>query len=129
MDTPQDLKYTKSHEWVRVEGDVAVVGITFHAVDQLGDLAFVDLPEAGRELARGDAFGEIESTKTVSELYAPVSGEVLEVNTELVENVQAITDSPYEAGWLIRLRIAHPAQLEELQSAEEYEAFISEEEH
>ena len=129
MDTPQDLKYTKSHEWVRIEGDVAVVGITFHAVDQLGDLAFVDLPEVGQELALGDTFGEIESTKTVSELYAPISGEVLGINDELVENLQSLTDSPYEEGWLVRLRVADAKELNELYSAEEYDSFITEEEH
>ena len=96
MSRPADLQYTKSHEWVRVEGDVAVIGITDYAVEQLGDLAFVDLPEEGTTLAVGDSFGEIESTKTVATLYSPVAGEIVAVNGDLEDNLQRISDSPFD---------------------------------
>lgn len=130
MTRPANLKYTKSHEWVRVEGDEAVVGITDFAIDQLGDLAFVDLPEAGTQIDQGGPFGEIESTKTVSDLYAPVSGEIVAVNQEVQDNLDWISDGPFDKGWLIRIRVSQPAELENLLSAEQYaEQIVLEEEH
>ncbi len=130
MSRPADLRYTKSHEWVRLEGDVAVVGITDYAVEQLGDLAFVDLPEEGTTLAAGDSFGEIESTKTVATLYAPVAGEVVGVNSELEDNLQVISESPFDEGWMVRIALAPGATTKGLLTAKEYEKHIaSEEEH
>jgi glycine cleavage system H protein len=129
MARPADLRYTKSHEWLRLEGDVGVIGITDYAVEALGDLAFVDLPQAGARLARGEPFGEIESTKTVSQLYAPVSGEVIEVNGELAENVQFVSDSPYESGWMVKVRLSKPSELEALLSSADYDAHLQSEEH
>ena len=128
MTGPADLKYAKTHEWLRVEGEEAVVGITDHAVEQLGDLAFVDLPEEGKQVEKGGSFGEIESTKTVSDLYAPVSGEIVAVNKELVDNLQWISDSPFEGGWLIRIRMSEPSELESMLDAEGYAAHVATEE-
>ena len=128
MSRPADLKYTKSHEWVRLEGDVAVVGITDFAVDQLGDLAFVDLPQKGTEVAAGDSFGEIESTKTVATLYAPVAGTITDVNAELEDHLQRITDSPFEEGWLIRITVDSSEPPKDLLSAEEYAEIVAAEE-
>jgi glycine cleavage system H protein len=122
MARPHNLKYTPTHEWLRLEGEEGVVGITDHAVSELGDLAFIDLPEKGARVEKGGRFGEIESTKTVSDLIAPASGEIADVNTELVENLRLITDSPYEAGWMIRIRLADLAEVETLLSAADYDA-------
>jgi len=130
MSRPDDLRYSKSHEWVRVKGDEAEVGITDFAVDQLGDLAFVDLPKEGAQVELGGSFGEIESTKTVSDLYAPVGGEIVAVNRQLEDNLQLISDSPFTTGWMIRLRMNQPGDLETLMSAEQYAANVkSEEDH
>ncbi len=130
MSRPADLQYTKSHEWIRVEGDVAIVGITDYAVTQLGDLAFVDLPEEGATIAAGDSFGEIESTKTVATLYAPVGGKIIAVNTELEDNLQRISDSPFDEGWMIRISLASGQATEGFLTAEEYAAHVAaEEEH
>ena len=129
MSRPTDLKYTSTHEWVRVEGDVAVVGITDYAVEQLSDLAFVDLPEKGSKAERNARFGEIESTKSVSDLVAPVSGVIIDVNTELVENLQKISASPFDEGWLVRIRMSDRSELGSLLGAEEYAAHILTGEH
>jgi glycine cleavage system H protein len=129
MARPANLKYTPTHEWVRVEGDIAVVGITDHAVEQLSDLAFVDLPEKGSKAEKDVRFGEIESTKSVSDLMAPVSGEIIDVNDEIVENLQMISSSPFDQGWMIRIRMADPSELDSLLSAEAYAAHILTEEH
>lgn len=129
MARPANLKYTPTHEWVRVEGDDAVVGITDHAVEQLSDLAFVDLPEKGSPAEKDVRFGEIESTKSVSDLIAPVSGEIIDVNTEVVENLQMISSSPFEQGWMIRVRMSDRSELDSLLSAEEYADHILTEEH
>ena len=129
METPAELKYSPSHEWLRIEGDVGTVGITHHAVEQLGDLAFVDLPEAGRTIQQSEAFGEIESTKTVSELFAPVSGEIVEVHTSLVEELHLISETPYEDGWMVKIRMSQPQEADTLLSATDYEAVVAAEEH
>ncbi|MBI4604649.1 MAG: glycine cleavage system protein GcvH [Planctomycetes bacterium] len=126
---PANLRYTPTHEWVRVEGPDAVVGITDHAVEQLSDLAFIDLPEEGRAVRRDEPFGEIESTKAVSELIAPVSGKIVAVNSELVETLQRITASPFGEGWMVRIRMSDPSELEGLLTAEAYEAHVLTEEH
>jgi len=129
MSRPSDLKYTPTHEWVRIEGDVAVIGITDHAVHELSDLAFIDLPEKGSTVEKDARFGEIESTKAVSDLVSPVSGEVIEVNGDLVENLQWVSSSPYGEGWMIKVRMADPSQAAGLLSAEDYAAHIASEEH
>ena len=125
MSVPGDLQYTRTHEWVRREGDSATVGITDHAQDELGDVVFVELPEEGATFGAGDAFGTIESVKAVSDLYAPVSGEVIEVNSALEDAPEKVNEDPYGDGWIIRLRVSGEGYL---LSAEEYEKVLEEEE-
>ncbi len=119
-----DRRYTKSHEWVMVDGDVATVGVTEYAAHELGDVVFLDLPESGAEVARGDAVGTIETVKAVEDLFTPVSGEVLEANQAVVDSPELVNNDPLEAGWLIRVRLTSPAELDELLSAGEYEALL-----
>lgn len=106
MNVPGDLKYTKSHEWVRVEGDIATIGITDHAQSELGDIVFVELPPVGRKLAAEESFGSVESVKTVSDVYAPISGEVTEVNPLLASQSEVMNSDPYGDGWLIKMRVS-----------------------
>ncbi|NBS64777.1 MAG: glycine cleavage system protein GcvH [Betaproteobacteria bacterium] len=121
MDTPASLRYTDSHEWVRTDADGCVtIGITAHAQDQLGELVYVELPAIGRGLNRGEAFAVVESTKAASDVYAPIDGEVVEVNSALADTPQSVNSSPYDAGWLIRVRPATPSQIDSLLSAEAY---------
>lgn len=123
---PSDLKYDREHEWVRLDGDVATVGITHYAQDQLGEVVYVDLPSVGDEAIAGESFGEIESVKSVSELFSPVSGEIVEVNGALSDAPELVNESPYEDGWMIKVRVADPATaLDGLMTADEYEAFIA----
>ena len=124
MSVPGNLQYTKSHEWVRVEGDVATVGITDHAQDELGDVVFVELPETGATLAAGDSFGAVESVKAVSDLYAPVGGEIVEVNSALEDSPEKINEDPYGEGWILRLQVSDRA---DLLSAADYEKLLEEE--
>lgn len=124
MDVPSDLRYTDDHEWLRPEGGQGLVGVTRHAADELGDVVFVELPAVGRTLARGETFGVIESVKTASDLYSPVSGEVIEVNAALATAPQLVNDEPYGAGWLIRLRLTDPSESELLRDADAYRALI-----
>ncbi len=124
MVSPPELKYTKEHEWVRVDGDTGTIGITDYAQDQLGDIVFVELPAAGAAISAAQKFGEIESVKAVSELFAPVSGEVTEANDGLADSPESVNDDPYGDGWLVKVRLSDPAQLDRLLSADEYEAFI-----
>ena len=124
---PADLHYDKEHEWVRVEGDTAVIGISDFAQDQLGEVVYVDLPSVGDELVFGDTFGEIESVKSVSELYAPITGTVLEVNDALGATPENINSAPYGDGWMIKVSVADVAQLDALLSADEYESFVANE--
>jgi glycine cleavage system H protein len=124
---PADLKYDKEHEWVRVEGDTATVGISDFAQDQLGEVVYVDLPSVGDDLVAGETFGEIESVKSVSELYAPLSGTVTEVNDAVDASPETINSDPYGDGWMIKVTLADPAQLDGLMSADEYEAYVSSE--
>ena len=121
MKVPNDLRYTKEHEWVRVRGQEAEVGITEFAQGELGDVVFVELPKVGAHLAQMKSFGTIDAVKTVSDLFAPVSGEVAAINTELKENPALINQSPYEKGWMIRIKIQNPGELDALLSAEAYE--------
>ncbi len=125
MAVPEELQYTKTHEWVRREDDVATVGITEHAQDELGDVVFIELPEKGASFGAGDAFGTVESVKAVSDLYAPVDGEVVEVNEALNDAPEKINEEPYGDGWIIRLRVSEEG---DLLSAEEYEKVLEEEE-
>lgn len=122
---PADLKYTKDHEWARREGDLVRVGITQYAVDQLGDVTLVDLPKAGTGLAAGAHFGDIESVKAVSELFAPLSGSVVEVNAELENAPECVNESPYEKGWMLVLKPSNPAELDALMDAAAYAAFVA----
>jgi glycine cleavage system H protein len=122
---PEELQYTKTHEWVRREDDVATVGITEHAQDELGDVVFVELPERGATFGAGDAFGTVESVKAVSDLYAPVGGEVVEVNEALNDAPEKINEEPYGDGWIIRLRVSEEA---DLLSAGDYDKLLEEEE-
>lgn len=124
---PADLKYDKEHEWVRVEGDEAVIGISDFAQDQLGEVVYVDLPSVGDDLVAGETFGEIESVKSVSELFAPVSGSVLAVNEALDGAPEAINSDPYGDGWMVRVSLADTSQLDGLMSADAYESFVANE--
>jgi glycine cleavage system H protein len=121
---PEDLQYTKSHEWVRIEDGTATIGITDHAQEELGDVVFVELPEVGDTMAAGDSFGTVESVKAVSDLYTPVGGEVVEVNTSLEDAPEKINDDPYGEGWIVKLRTSEEA---DLLSPEEYEKVVEEE--
>ena len=123
---PSDLRYTKEHEWVRVAGDEATIGITQHAADQLGDIVFVELPEPGRRLEQFATFGVVESVKAVSDLFAPVAGEVMEGNASLTATPELVNSDPYGAGWMLRVRLSDPAQLEQLLDAAAYEALTAE---
>jgi glycine cleavage system H protein len=125
MNTPDDLKYAKSHEWVKDNGDGTVtVGITDHAQDALGDIVFVELPQVGTQLTAGDAFGVVESVKAASDVYAPVSGEVLEVNTALEAAPETINDAPYATGWLMKLKVANADELDTLLDASAYQQVV-----
>ena len=124
MSVPQELQYTKSHEWVRVEDEVVTVGITDHAQEELGDVVFVELPEEGDSLSAGDTLGTIESVKAVSDLYAPVGGEVVEVNGALEDTPENVNEDPYGEGWLVKIRTSEEG---DLLSAEEYEKVVEEE--
>ncbi len=126
MSHPSDRKYSKEHEWVVAEGDVAIIGISDFAQDQLGEVVYVDLPSAGDALNAGDTFGEIESVKSVSELYAPVTGEVVEVNDSLPDSPETVNQDPHGEGWMIKVRLDDPSELDNLMSADDYDEFITE---
>ena len=126
MSVPEELQYTRSHEWVRTEGDNATIGITDHAQDELGDVVFVELPEVGATLDAGDSFGTVESVKAVSDLYTPVGGEVIEVNEALDSSPEKINEDPYGEGWIVKLRVSDEGA--DFLSASDYEQFLEEEE-
>jgi glycine cleavage system H protein len=123
---PSDLRYTKDHEWVRVDGDEATIGITDYAAGQLGDIVFVELPEVGRSVEQFAAFGVVESVKAVSDLFAPVSGEVTEANPELASRPELVNGEPYGAGWMLRVRVSNTDQLGELLDPAAYDALVAE---
>jgi glycine cleavage system H protein len=125
--TPDDLLFTKEHEWLRVGEETAVVGISDHAQKELGEIVYVELPKPGTKFNSGDSFGNVESVKAVSELFIPVSGEVVEINDELGAAPEKINEDPYGAGWLIRIRLLSPDETSDLMSAEEYDEFTAEE--
>ena len=124
MNVPAELKYTKEHEWIRVEGEEAYVGITDYAQSQLGDIVFVEVETEGDNLEAGDTFGSIEAVKTVSDLYMPISGEVLEFNSELEDQPDLVNTDPYGKGWIIKVKVEDEAQLDGLLSADAYKASI-----
>ncbi|HET7746351.1 MAG TPA: glycine cleavage system protein GcvH [Vicinamibacteria bacterium] len=124
---PDDLRYSKDHEWIRVEGDRGTVGITHYAQKQLGDVVFVELPEVGRSLKEHDTFGTVESVKAVSELFCPVAGEVVEVNSALAQAPEKINTDPYGEAWMVRLRLADPGAVSRLMDAAAYKAFVESE--
>ncbi len=125
MNFPQNLKYTNEHEWIRVEGEFAYVGITDYAQEQLGDIVFVDIPTVGETLEAGDTFGTIEVVKTISDLFLPIAGEVLELNEALEENPELVNKDPYGEGWLIKMKPADVRTVEDLLSAEAYQAVVN----
>ena len=125
---PADLKYTKSHEWARVEDQEAVFGITDYAVEHLSDLTFLDLPDIGDTITRGESFGEIESVKAVAELNAPLSGEVVEANTDIQDNLESLSEDPFGQGWLVRIKLTAPDEVAELLSLEDYQKVVDAEE-
>ncbi len=123
MTYPENYRYTKEHEWVRLEGDIATVGITFHAQEQLGDIVYVDLPKVGAKVEAGKSFGSVESVKAVSDVYAPVSGEVVEINEALASAPEKLNEDPHNAAWLIKLRVGKPEEVNSLMSAGEYQSY------
>lgn len=127
MNVPSDLKYSEEHEWVRVEGNTAVIGITDFAQSELGDIVFVELPSTGDEITFGEPFGSVESVKTVSELYAPVTGKVVEVNESLEDSPEKVNESCYEDGWMIKVEMSDSSELDKLWSADKYKETYSEE--
>src|SRR5437588_8209011 len=126
MAYPKNYRYTKEHEWINVEGGLATIGITDYAQHELGDVVFVELPKPGAQIETGKSFGTVESVKAVSEIYAPVAGEVIEANGELHNTPEKINTDPHNAAWLIKVRLANPAEVKSLMDAAAYEAFIAE---
>ncbi len=121
---PEDLKYSEEHEWLRMEGDTAVIGITHFAQDSLGDVVFVELPEVGSDVEQFEKMGEIESVKAVSDLYSPVGGRVVEVNESLNDSPELVNDSPYEEGWMIKVEVSDSSEIQRLMSASEYGTLV-----
>ena len=122
--TPEDSRYAKSHEYVHAEGDVGTIGITDYAQKELGDVVFVELPQVGSQLEAGDELGSIESVKAVSELFSPVSGEVVEINEKLAEKPELVNTDPYGDGWMIRIRLDDATEMDELMTADDYEDYV-----
>jgi glycine cleavage system H protein len=124
MQFPENLKYSKDHEWIRVEGDVAYIGITDFAQGELGDIVFIDVDTEGEELGRDEVFGSVEAVKTVSDLYLPVAGEILEVNDGLEDAPESVNEDPYGKGWMVKIRVSNPTELEELMDVTAYQALL-----
>lgn len=127
MSFPEDLKYTREHEWVKVEDGIAIIGITDYAQEQLGTVVYIELPEDGDEVHKGEAIGVVESTKAVSDVFTPVSGVITDVNLPLVDSPETINDDPYEEGWMVKIELSDPAELEDLMDSEAYGKFVKEE--
>lgn len=125
MNIDSNLKYTTDHEWVKLEGDVATVGITDYAQGELGDIVYIEIETEGEELNQGEVFGSVEAVKTVSDLFMPVKGTVLEINTDLEANPELVNEDPYKKGWLIKIKVANPSDVEDLLDAQAYEAEIA----
>jgi len=126
MNYPENYRYTKEHEWVSVNGDVGTVGITFHAQSELGDIVYVDMPTPGAAVTAGESFGSVESVKAVSEIYSPVTGEVVEANEVLKDAPEKLNDDPHGEAWLVKVRLSDPSQLDELMDAAAYIAYVGE---
>jgi glycine cleavage system H protein len=126
MNIPENLKYTKDHEWVRVEGEEAYIGITDFAQRELGDIVYVEVESVDEEIEEGEVFGTVEAVKTVSDLYMPLSGTVLEFNESLEDNPESVNEDPYEKGWMIKLKLSNPSEVDQLLSADDYKALIGE---
>ena len=124
MTFPEDVSYTKDHEWVRIEGENGTVGITDYAQGELGDIVFIELPKIGRQVKQGESFGTVEAVKAVSDLFAPVSGEVTEVNSELDKKPEAVNKDPYRAGWIIRIKLRDKSEMKNLLTAKQYRELI-----
>ncbi|MFD1871793.1 glycine cleavage system protein GcvH [Hymenobacter bucti] len=124
MDFPATLHYTKDHEWLRVEGDVAYIGITDHAQRELGDIVYVDIDTVDKEVAQHDVFGTVEAVKTVSDLFSPITGTVLEVNAKLADAPETVNSDPYGDGWIIKMKVANPAEIEALMTADAYAELV-----
>ncbi len=123
-DYPENYRYTKEHEWVAVDGDTATVGITFHAQKELGDIVYVDLPRAGTRVEAGKSLGSVESVKAVSEIYSPVTGEVVEINADLADGPEKLNEDPHGTAWLVKIRLADMGEVETLLTLEDYQAYI-----
>jgi len=123
-DYPENYRYTKEHEWVAVDGDTATVGITFHAQKELGDIVYVDLPRAGTRVEAGKSLGSVESVKAVSDIFSPVTGEVMEINADLADGPEKLNEDPHGAAWLVKIRLSDMGEIETLLSLEDYQAYI-----
>jgi len=121
---PENFRYTKEHEWVSVEGEIGTVGITDHAQSELGDIVYVDLPKVGAHLDQGKSLGSVESVKAVSDIYSPVSGEVVEINPELADQPEKLNADPHGAAWLVKIKLADPGQAQNLMTAAEYQSYV-----
>jgi glycine cleavage system H protein len=128
MNVPKELKYTDQHEWTKLEGEIAVVGITDYAQERLGDVVFVELPEIGTGTEKGEAFCVVESVKAASDIYAPVSGEITEINKNLEDHPELVNQSPYGEGWMVRIKVADPAEIEDLMGSDRYKKYVEEQE-
>lgn len=126
MAVPNEFKYSKEHEWVKVDGNVALIGITDFAQSELGDIVFVELPEVDDEVSEGETFGSVESVKTVSELYSPLTGKIVEVNEDLEDEPEAVNESPYEKAWMVKIELSDESELDALMDASAYEDMIGE---
>lgn len=126
MNYPKELRYSEEHEWVKVDGNKAYIGITDFAQDELGDIVFVELPEVGDEIESDEPFGSVESVKTVSELYAPLSGKVVEINEDLEDNPEYVNESPYDKAWMVVVELSDAGEVDKLMTAEDYEKMVSE---
>ncbi len=122
---PSDLSYHEEHDWARIDGDIATFGITWYAQDQLGEVVFFDLPEVGKQVRKGDPYAEVESVKAVSDVIAPLSGEIVEVNGALSNGPEAINDDPYEGGWMVRVRLSDPSEVDSLMDAAAYQESLN----
>lgn len=124
MNFPDNLKYTKEHEWIRVEGNIGIIGITDHAQGELGDIVYVDIPDAGASVKQGDVFGTIEAVKTVADLFAPISGTITEFNTAINDAPESVNNDPYGAGWIIKIELANASEVDALLDVASYKALI-----
>jgi glycine cleavage system H protein len=127
MEFPQELKYSKEHEWIKVESNTVTIGITDYAQDSLGDVVYVELPQEGTAMVKGETFGVIESVKAVSDLYSPVSGSIVEVNDSIIDNPEAVNEEPYGDAWMLKVELSSPEELDELLASDDYQQYIEEE--